>query len=118
MKNTETQWPGSLQPVVLAQFSSRENKCDSLLTCAHVADTVLLTVRMNRIGQPKNKMKTASLQTISARYNCTMLRACTEILCAAGLQKRSMRAVIRKQTIPAELIEKANAYRARKITQA
>ena len=31
-------------------YKQSKNKRDSLLTCAHVADTVLVTIRMNRIG--------------------------------------------------------------------
>jgi hypothetical protein len=58
-----------------------------------------------------------SLQEVAAQYNCTLLRACTEILAAAGEEKRRLPAVIRKQRIPAELVVKAKAYRARKINQ-
>ena len=61
--------------------------------------------------------KDTTLQEVAARYNCTLLRACSEILAAAGEEKRSLPAVIRRQEIPAKLVEKAKAYRARKIGQ-
>jgi len=62
-------------------------------------------------------MKNTPLQEVAAKYNCTMMRACTEILAAAGEEERRLPAVIRKQRIPADLVAKAKAYRARKINQ-
>lgn len=58
-----------------------------------------------------------TLQKVAARYNCTLLRACSEILAAAGEEKRHLPAVIRRQKIPANLVGQAKAYRARKIGQ-
>jgi len=61
--------------------------------------------------------KDTTLQDVAARHNCTLLRACSEILAAAGEEKRHLPSVIRRQEVPASLVQKAKAYRARKTGQ-
>lgn len=53
------------------------------------------------------KMKINSIQEVADKYNTTLTRAAVEILCAAGVRKRSYPVVIRKQKISPELVEKA-----------
>lgn len=63
-------------------------------------------------------MKTdTTLRQLSRRHNATLARIATEILCAAGLERRIYPALIRQQEIPAELVAKAKAYRHRKLRQ-
>jgi hypothetical protein len=62
-------------------------------------------------------MKLTELEAVVVAYGCTPERACSEILAAAGLEKRHLPCVIRKQHIPTVLIDKAKSYLARKIKQ-
>ena len=75
---------------------------------------ILIVLKVIKPHELNNYMKKGiTLQEVATQYNCTLSRACTEILAAAGVEKRHMTCVIRKQKISPELVKKAQDYRSR-----
>lgn len=60
-------------------------------------------------------MKTNSILDVARDYNCTLTRACYEILTAAGKLPRRYPAIIRRQPIPPALIRQARWHQGRVI---